>query len=431
MSLEAATPEREVRRSFALGVANGALFELAERLIDPPLVLTWFVSRLTSSNLLIGLVSPLGDAGWFLPQIFVSGRIQRMPRKMPSYTISAVIRTVAWLLLVATVWLVDNPFLLLVAFFTLYGVARLAAGLAGLAFFDVVAKTIPAQRRGSYFAWRMFLGGLLGLGAGWVAKTALNHPSLPFPRGHAFLFALYCLVSIPAMAAFILIREPPGVATQQPVTLGQQLQRAGRLLRQDRVFRRYMAVRLVLALAGIALPFYGIYAKNVLRAPEGMVGVYVATRVGAQLLFNLPWGRCSDRRGNRLAMLLLCLGSGLTSLAALILVGLMGLLAPQGGWLPYLALPLFLLDGAVRPAYALVGTNFLLELVPEAERPLYLGLSNTLVGVVVLISGFGGVVVDLFGFAGLFLLAFVLCLTAYGWTLGLPEPRVKRVRSDL
>jgi hypothetical protein len=27
--------EREIRRSFALGVLNGALFEFAERLIDP------------------------------------------------------------------------------------------------------------------------------------------------------------------------------------------------------------------------------------------------------------------------------------------------------------------------------------------------------------------------------------------------------------
>ena len=68
-------PEREVKRSFILNVVNGTLFEFAERLIDPPLVLTWFVSQLTTSNLLIGLVAPLGQAGWYLPQIFVSTRI--------------------------------------------------------------------------------------------------------------------------------------------------------------------------------------------------------------------------------------------------------------------------------------------------------------------------------------------------------------------
>ena len=416
-------PEHEVRRSFALGVFNGTAFRFAETLIDPPLILTWFVSQLTSSNLLIGLVAPMGNAGWFLPQIFVSTRIQRMERKMPSYAIAAVIRTIAWLLLAAAVWLVDDPRFLLAGFFALYAIARLSAGLAGLTFFDVVAKTIPARRRGRFFAWRQLLGGLLGLGGGWIVKTILYHPALPFPRGHAVLFLLYCAVMAPALAAFALIREPPGPVVAEPVTLGEQLRRAGRLWRTDRVYRRYIAARLSLAMANVALPFYGIYAKNVLGAPEGMVGIYVVARVGALLLSNLLWGRLSDERGNRLVMRLVSLGSGLAALSALALVGMMGLLRPQGAWLPYLALPLFFLDGAMLPAQILSGSNFLLELVPGAERPLYLGLSNTLMGVVVLISGLGGLVVDFFGFAGLFAVSLGLCLAGYVFASGLPEPR--------
>jgi MFS family permease len=419
-------PEREVRRSFVLGVLNGAAFGFAEALIDPPLVLTWFVSQLTSSNLLIGLVSPMGDAGWFLPQIFVSARIQRMPRKMHNYTRAVVIRTAVWLLLAAAVWQVDDPFLLLVSFFGLYAVARVASGLGGLAFFEVVGKTIPARRRGGFFAWRQLLGGLLGLGGGWIVKTVLNHPSLPFPDGHALLFLLYCVVMALGMGAFVLVREPPGMVVTEPVTVAEQLRRAGRLLWTDRVYGHYMAARLALGFASIALPFYGIYAKRVLDAPVGMVGVYVATRVGAMLLFNLPWGRLSDRRGNQLVMRLVGLGSGATALLALALVGLMALLQPHGEWLPYLALPLFFTDGAVRPAQVLVGSNFLLELVPEAERSLYLGLSNTLLGVVVLISGLGGLVVDAFGFTGLFVVSAGLSLVGYVFAVGLPEPRVAR-----
>jgi MFS family permease len=415
--------QREIRRSFALGVSNGAIFQFAEALIDPPLVLTWFVSQLTSSNLLIGLVAPMGDAGWSLPQIFVSARVQRMRRKMPSYMAAAVVRTVAWLLLTAAVWFLDNPLVLLVAFFVMYAVARVASGLGGLAFFDVVAKTIPARRRGSFFAWRQFLGGLLGLGGGWTVKIILNHPSLPFPRGHAFLFLLYCFVMILGMVALIMVREPPGVAVAGSVTVGEQLRRAGQLLRTDRVFRRYMAARLTLALATVALPFYGIYAKTVLAAPVGMVGIYVATRAGAMLLSNLAWGRLSDRRGNQLVMRLVGLGNAATALLALALVGGVEILKPQGGWLPYLALPLFFLDGAVWPAQALVGSNFLLELAPDAERPLYLGFSNTLVGVAVLVAGLGGLLVDAIGFAGLFTVTLCLGLIAHVLAIGLPEPR--------
>lgn len=421
--MEVSLSKREAKRNFVLSVFNGALFNFAKRLIDPPLVLTWFVSHLTDSNLLVGLVVPLGQAGWFLPQIFVSTRIQRMERKMPGYTMGAVVRIVAWFLLAAAVWLSNDRLFLLISFFALYSLAWVGAGLAGLSFFDVIAKTIPARRRGSLFAWRQFLGSLLGLGAGWIVSTVLNHPSLPFPRGHAFLFLLYGVTIIPAMAAFIAIREPPGSALTEPMTLGEQLRRARQIFWKDDVYRRYMTGRVVLGLAGIALPFYSVYAKKVLDASAGMVGVYVAARVGAQLLLNLPWGRLSDRRGNRLIMQLLSVGTGLTALLALILVGLVSNLQLEGAWLSYLALPIFLLNGAILPAKVLSGSNFLLELVPEDERPLYMGLSNTLMGVVVLVSGLGGLVVDLSGFTGLFVLTVMLCVIGYMLVKELPEPR--------
>jgi MFS family permease len=423
MTVQTAIPQREVRRSFTLGVFNGAAFEFAERLIDPPLILTWFVNQLTSSNLLIGMVAPLGTACWLLPQIFVSARIQRMPVKMPSYFVASAVRITAWLSLVAALWFLRDPRFLLVSFFVLYALARLGGGLGGLAFFDVVAKTIPARRRGSFFAWRQLAGGLLSLGAGAIAALLLDHPGLPFPHGHAMLFLLYCAVIVPALGAFIAIHEPAGTAIATPVTPFQQVRRALRLLPQDPVFRRFTLIRWATGLAGIGLPFYGIYARNALGAPAAMVGVYIAVRAAAQLLFNLPWGRLSDDRGNRLVLQLSVMGSGLTASLALILVLLTGSFRLQGGWLPYLVVPLFFLDGALRPTQTLVGSNFLIEFVPEEERPLYLGFGNTLYGVVVLLSGLGGLVVDLMGFTGLFTLTIVLYGLAYVWTLGLPEPR--------
>jgi MFS family permease len=424
MNLPVALPQREIRRSFALGVFNGVAFEFAERLIDPPLILTWFVSQLTTSNLLIGLVAPLGNAGWMLPQIFVSARIQRMPRKMPGYTLAAGIRGLVWLILAAMIWLVRDPRLLLVSFFVLYATARLSAGLGGLVFLDVIAKTIPARRRGGFFAWRQLLGGIMGLAAAWITTFVLGHPDLGFPHGHAMLITIYCAVALPAMAAFIMIREPAGLIVTEQVTAGQQFRRALKLWRINRAFRHYLAVHLTLALASIALPFYVIYAKNVLNAPAGMLGVYMAVRVGAQLLFTLPWGRMSDQRGNRLVLRLSILLRGGMLLLALALVSLVGWLRPQGDWLPYLALPLFFLDGVALPTAPLVGSNFLLELAPDAERPLYLGFANTLIGLLVLLSGLlGGLVVDGVGFGGLFLCTLGLCLLALGWTVGLPEPR--------
>jgi len=421
--VEAAIPKREIRRNFALTVFNGALFNFAVRLIDPPLVLTWFVSQLTPSNLLVGLVAPWSQACWFLPQVFVSNRIQRMERKMTSYSLTGMIRVGVWLLLAAVIWFVDVPRLLLPGFFILSGIAWATGGLAGLSFFDVVAKTIPTRRRGSLFAWRQFLGGLLGLGAGWVVKTVLDDAAYPFPRGHAVLFLLYGATILLAMGAFIAIREPRGEPVADTLSLREQLGRASRVLKEDDAYRRYLGARLSLGLSEVALPFYGVYAKRVLGAPEGMVGVYVAARVFAQMFFNLPWGWLSDRRGNQVVMRLMSIGGGLAALMGIGLVAVVDAMHLEGGWVPYLALPLFLLNGAVLPGKILSGSNYVLEMASETERSLYVGLSNTLMGIVVLISGVGGLVVDLAGFAGLFALSAGLCIIAYVLAKRLPRTR--------
>lgn len=420
---------REKRQSFALNVFNGALFEFAERLVDPPLVLTWFVSNLSSSNLLIGLVAPLGDAGWFLPQIFVSVPLQRMERKMPSYRVAAVIRSVSWILLAASVWLIDDPRVLLIGFFLLYALARVMSGLAGLSFFDITAKTVPVHRRGLLFSLRLFLGGILGLGAGGVVSAVLNHPWLPFPRDHAVLFGLYCAATIPALVAFSAIHEPPSGAAARRLSLRGQLRQARMILQRDAVYRRYIAARLVQVLAGMALPFYVVYAKNELRASAAMLGVYVSTRVVTQLALNLAWGWVSDRHGNKLVMRILLLGNGATALLALGLVFVTGLIHSGSTWRPFVVLPLFALDGATRPGHTLVGSNFLLELAPEDERPLYLGLSNTLTGIMILVSGLGGLLVDLVGYGGLFAVSTGLCAAGYALAGKLPEPRDEEDRS--
>jgi MFS family permease len=64
-----------------------------------------------------------------------------------------------------------------------------------------------------------------------------------------------------------------------------------------------------------------------------------------------------------------------------------------------------------------------MELVPERERAIYMGLTNTLSGIVTLLSVLGGLLVDLLGFAGLFAAALALCAVGLRLSAGLPEPR--------
>jgi len=167
---------REVRRNFRLAVSNGIFFILADSLTDPTLVLVSFLSLMTDSPFLLGLIVPIQSAGWALPQIFVSGRLQAWPVKLNLYRRTSLVRIAAWLMLALTINFVRDPGWAVAAFFLAFTVASLASGVAGLPFLEVISKTIPPNRRGEVFAWRLGLGGLMGIGgsflcAGWWART--------------------------------------------------------------------------------------------------------------------------------------------------------------------------------------------------------------------------------------------------------------------
>jgi len=71
-------------------------------------------------------------------------------------------------------------------------------------------------------------------------------------------------------------------------------------------------------------------------------------------------------------------------------------------------------------------TNFLLEISPPGDRPIYVGTANTLVGMAILASSGGGALVDWLGFGALFALALGALLVATVITVSIREPRLEQ-----
>ena len=117
------------RRDFNLGVVNGVLFAGVDTLLDPRLVLVTFASFLTDSHILLGLVYPLSQAGWFLPQLWVSGWFQSRPKALPIYRAMAVIRMICLILLALTAYAVKDKGWQLLLFFSLLMANQLALSL--------------------------------------------------------------------------------------------------------------------------------------------------------------------------------------------------------------------------------------------------------------------------------------------------------------
>ena len=416
-----------LRRNFALGVVNGALYMLAESLIDPALVLTWFLARLSASNLLIGLVVPLRDVGWFLPQLFVAHYLARLPHKLPTYTAVSLIRGLAWLSMAIITLTQRDPAILITGFFVLYVANSLASGWAGLPFMDIVAKTIPVQRRGTYFGTRLLIGGALSVAGSLVVRYALSEQlGRTFPASVGQLMAMAALFAVTALLAFGFVVEPPG-EVREVTSLSAHLGRAAGIPRRDRNFRSFLATRVMLMAAQMATPFFAVYASRELGAGPEMVGVYLAFNMTASLLSNLMWSRLSDWTGNR-AVIRLAASLGLTMALVAWLSGPLDQTLGLTFIAAWLFTIVFFVLGAFQSGIAVGGMSLLLEIAPTGDRALYVGLANSVLGVALLSTSVGGLLVDWLGYRGVFLLA-AGCYAVGLWTAtAMHEPRRTSVR---
>lgn len=402
-------------------MTNGAMFGFVDSAASPYLVLPLFVNALGGSNLLIGLLPAIANGTWYFPQFLISHRLQRLPRKIKVYATAGFIRIVCWALLIVATFVLaqSNPALLLALFFLFYTIYGLAAGFAGTPFMDIVAKTIPTERRGSYFGNRDLVGALMAIAAGWVVNYFLS-PDLAaiFPSNFGFLFLIVGSTVVIGLGAFSLIAEPAGIVPTDQITFREQLYAARQMVSANRGYRRYLLTRIVLAIADIATPFYAIYAIKILQIPAETVGAYIGIATISSLITNPLLSRASDRRGNRIVLIGAATGMLIMPIIALVF----GLLPPSAA----LGLPfgvMFIVSGITRTAANISYPSYLLEIAPASERSLYIGFTNTMLGIATFIPVIGGVLLDLFGFRAVLFLGLAISALAWWLARGMVEPR--------
>ena len=389
------------RTSFFLGVANGILFTTGMALFDPGTVVAVFIQRLTNSSVLVGLIVSLVPFGWLLPQLWQARYLEARPRKLGAYRASAAVRIPALLALTITAWLLidSHPREALICFMTFYTIYCLASGMGGIAFMDIVGKTIPGNYLGSFFGARQLGGGLLAVTAGmFLVKPLLR--GYGFPSGYLILFAVGTAVISIGLLCFANVPEPPGPARDTRRPLGTFLRGVLESIRQDRNLRRLLRLRWVIAAAQIGTPFYVVFCIDVLGAGEGMVGVYLAASTVGMVAANLVFAPMSDRRGHRWPIIV---GTACAAVAAAF-VALVALLPVPKAAVAFAFLPAVFAMSAGHAGQHLGTTSYILEHAAPADRPLYVGAVNTLTAPLAFTPVLGGIIVQSAGYQWAFLL---------------------------
>jgi len=382
-----------VLRNFYALLWHGAFLALGTSLTQPTTVISAFVADLTGSTVWVGGLSTVLTVAGTLPQLFVARWIEPRPRKMGFLLAAIYLRVASWGALAALIAFIgaSHPHLLAWALVGLLALFYAGGGLGGVPYTDIVGKVIPPDRRGAFFGGRQALAGPLAVGAALLARHVLA--TVAYPNGYALLFGLAAVSLLVASAGFWLTHEPPrpdadGKVRPWRVYRAQLAQAARRL-------RTLVALQLLTGFSLMALPFYVVYAREVLGAPRDAVGWFLLVQVSGGVLSNLLWARLVDRYGSS-RMLRAC--ATLSALTPLLAIGLGRL-----GWMGLL--PVLFLGGAVFNGRNVGFNSALLALAPEAERPTYAALDAVLALPVAFLPLVGGMLIRLWSYPALFLLA--------------------------
>lgn len=377
-------------------------------------VLPVFISKLTDSRTLIGIISHVELFGWMFPQLFAAVFLAHRRKALGFYNSLSVLRLTLFASAIASIFIFkDNYGAILLVFGVGFTIFSLSSGFAGVAFMEVVGKTIPTVRRGGFFGWRMFSGGLLAALGGLVIKKIMATYRFPYDFGYTCIIAWSLMFF--GLLCFALLKEPENIDPLEKASPKRHLKTAVEIFKDNANLRKLIFSKAWFNTALMAAPFYVIFAIEFLGAAEWMAGIYLTVQMIGYLSSNLLWGWLSNRASNRLVILL----SGFFRI-------LSPLIAFAGYFItidPYVFSGVFLFLGMAEAGIDMGYMNYMLEISPDKGRPLYIGLVHTLIAPTILFAGLGGWLSEIITLKWLFAAVFVTVGIALFISSKLKEPR--------
>jgi hypothetical protein len=384
--------------NFAAFALNGLFFPTAGKILAAGLLLTWFVSTLTPAAFWVGLIIPIQYGFALVAQPLIGAWLAGRRRRVWYYAAQALLRGGLWALLALAAWRLgaDRPALLAI-FFGVVVLDAVAASVGNIALNDALARVIPEPLRGRARSWRGIFGGLTAGAAGIL--IALLFSERTGMAAYALLFAASGVLYALGGLTIGLIDDPQEGATsaRQPTTRDIRTW-IGTLWRDD-AFRRFVLTQALLVPLVQGLPFFALLGRRAFNLELDALGPLLIISAVTPIVANAAWGWLADNRGNRWALA----AAAALGLLAPILGGIL-LMAPVDRTAALVLLGgIVFAIGSVSTGVDLTTKNIVLDLAPSAaERPLTIGVNDTLVGIPTALLVGAGAIIDLVGFAPIY-----------------------------
>jgi MFS family permease len=364
-------------------------------------ILPVFMSTLTDSPILIGMIPALEGAGWFLPQLFLAKHLESKNRRLPLVLKLGIFDRVPYLFLALGAYLVlklDQK-VAIVLFLLFYGIKVFSSGLVALPWQELIATVIPVSHRGRYWGFSLILGKLLGMFGAIIVGLMLAKITYPLNYAYMFLVGFICVA---ISYIFLSLNIEPEINRQ---TFAKTINVWGRIkviLDANKNFAVFLVNRGFVFLSFMGLGFVTVYGIEKFHLPISYSAIFTAVMLIAEIVGFGIWGTIGDKDGYKRVIEVCNL---------FLIVGLVALLFVDSIW------GLYIVFGIISFAHSgefIADQNIAMEFGKEADRPTYIGMSKTLIGPFLLVAPIiGGGIVKLWGYKSMFLTALIISMIAF------------------
>jgi len=386
--------------------------KIADELTSAKLILPWLLVSLGVPVSFAGFLVPIRETGVLLPQLFIAAMIRKMPLRKPVWLLGGFLSAMSLLGMVFIAIFLDGT----AAGFAIIGlliVFSLSRGLCSVSAKDVLGKTVSKTRRGR------LMGYSAGIGGGFVLLSGLLIATLPIESSNGTIFTILLLVSVAmwglALASFASIKEQPGATDGGGNAITVAIQGLA-CLRSDTQFRRFVIVRIMMLSIALAPPFYVLLAQKWLGQDISSLGLLIIASGVASSCSSPFWGMWGDH-SSRWVMVIAATSSAVLGLLLTSLVWLESTLLSQA-WVHIAA---FMILIVMHCGVRLGRKVYLVDMATADNRAMYVAVSNTIIGIAMMIFGSIGLLTGSIGLAGIILLLSILSLLAAALSMRLEE----------
>ncbi len=373
--------------NFSRHLASLSLTKIGDALADPKLVIAWLLTAVGAPAALIGMIVPLRESLAMLPQLVISARIRQLPIRKTVYMTGCVLQGVAMLGMGATGWWLTGAAAgwSAIGLIVLFALAR---SLCSISHKDVLGKTVSKGQRGTVtgsagtVSASIALLASVALAWGWLPLTVPSIATMVLVAGLLWMLAAF---------SFAGVHEEPGATEGGINGLRAIISQLG-LLKTDAHLRWFILTRSLLLSTALAPPYYLAVSGNLETRALGSLGSFMLASALAGLLSTYVWGRLADVSSRKVMMLAAAIAAVANlSVAA---IGLYWPAAAASRWaLPGLLFVLMIAHQGVR----LGRSTHVIDMAGRDNRATYTALSNSIVGLVLLLGGGFGVMAQTLG----------------------------------